>query len=847
MTDDVLSRAFQQYVHATAPRKRAVSSAPGPLYHRQRLGRRRMTELNSFQSAGSIPVWALPNAPDMTKWQWQPPNPPSFWPKAPEVEVEVEVQAESDIGPVLADPEPQAEPVVPEPPATLDLRDIVAVGEQIMLQTLAETAPQIGLELQTLFNDTFSTARGFTRRFRDFTKSLQKEISGGRLRGPQIFEVYDLGRRALVRAHRVWPQVTRPSLLPLLSSVINGIKATEKLNPGFLRSNPQQWAILLKHLARQDASVKSAKLFALLMESMPPMCRFKTRGAVLNVLSAYFRIWQDASIHGNSPEGNETEIAQALQLSAMWAGRADVNMEQAKSKLAGKSVKQARSRRSPKQATSRRNLQGARYHLAAAEKCHDKASRFISKAALLLSDDKQLTGCLADALKTLHPRIHRSLFVIATRLQDKNQGKWTRVGYNWLQILARLPNLPESRFKSVLQQFEKRGRGALSHTELGDLLLIHWESKGMLTDLKSTRRIWKRLRDEDDETSLAALAFAINAKHSPEQCTAIFWSFWNFIQLRVGVRAMTSQMLCFSKVHNLSSGFLKRLAWTSADHRAALMLHDILVKQNGKDINTWGPAFWEKYVTQYMTRSKHSLINPAVLVERLLSPTGPAEADCAEADKEAQDPDVIIERKHRQRMRIRESIKIAASAPSLTPRQRFRHTAAFTKYLANVQGFLTARDLASLTHVITEVLKRGEGGSTQRMRWYLGIILEQLGEEACVRVGMMLKRRREWNGRQLAGRVDQPQEPEIVRHIASTLHRQRYEGPHQGKTWPLWRYHLLKNRHRDELRRIGKKKARARRRVRNSEAKVRPYLNDDAFGMLCEESHQQESRPWVTF
>ncbi|KAG8165262.1 hypothetical protein KVR01_005537 [Diaporthe batatas] len=369
----------------------------------------------------------------------------------------------------------------------------------------------------------------------------------------------------------------------------------------------------------------------------------------------------------------------------------------------------------------------------------------------------------------------------------------------------------------------------------------------MLIDLRSTRRIWKRFMDQDDKTPLASLAFAINAKHTPEKCTAIFWSLWNFVQRRVGTKAFIHQLLTFSKTQDLSNGFLKRLAWTSADHRTALMLHDILVKQTGKDTNSWGPAFWEKFVTQHMTRSKYSLINPAVLVEKLLSSTVPVEADCQEADKQAQDPDEVVERKHRQRMRIKESIKIVATAPSLTQRQKFRHTAAFTKYLANVQGFLTARDLASLTGIITEVLKRGEGGSTQRMRWYLGIILKQLGEEACVRVGMMLKRRREWNGRQLAAGVKHPEGPEVTRHIISSFHRQSYEGPHQGRTWPLWRYHLPKNRQRDELRRVGKKEAKARRRVRNSKAAVQPSLNGDAFDMLCEESHRPEYHPAANF
>lgn len=820
MTDDVLSRAFQQYVKATAPKNRAVSSAPGPLYHRQRLGRRRMTELNSIQSAGSIPVWALPNAPDMTKWQWQPPKPPSFWPKVPQGDVHVEADVDTNIGHLLAEPEPAA---------TLDLRDTATVGEQIMLQTLVETTAPIGLKLQALFNDTFHTALEFTSKFRTFAKLLQKEISDGRLRGPQIFEVYDLGRRALVRAHRVWPQVTRPSLLPLLSSVIEGIKAMDKLNPGFLRSRPHQWAILLKHLARQDAGVQSARLFALLMESMPPMCRFKTRGAVLNVLSAYFRLWQGASIHGNSPEGVEPEVDQALHLAALWAGRADAHLDQVRTKMARKNLKQARA------------------HLKIAEKCHDKASRFTSKATHLLSDDKQLVGYLADALKTHHPRIHRSLFVIATRLLGASQGKWTRTGYNWLQVLARLPKISQSGFKSLLNRFTKRGRGALSHTELGELLLLHWESKGMLTELRGTRKIWKKLTGEDDTTAMAALAFAINAKHSPEQCTAIFWSYWDFVQLRVGVNTVTKQMLLLSKSQNLSVGFLKRLAWTSSDHRTALMLHDILVKQTGKDTNAWGPAFWEKYVTQNMKRSKHSVINPVVLVEKLLVPIRPAEAVCQETNKEPQDPEEKSDSKHRQLARIRESIKMIACAPSLTERQRFRHTAAFTKHLATAQGYLTARDLASLTDVVTEALKRGEGGSTQRLKWYLGVVLEQLGEEACVKVGMILKRRREWNGRQLAGRVNAPEETVVRQRTASDLHRQPYEGPHQGRTWPLWRYHLLKNRQREELRRIGKKakrrRAKARSGLRISEAKAPPSLNGDAFGVLYEGSHRQENDP----
>lgn len=833
MTDEVLNRAFQQYVHATGHKKRAVSSAPGPLYHRQRLGRRRMTELNSFQSAGSIPVWALPNAPDMTKWQWQPPRPPSFWPQMPQVEAEVEVEAKTNSSPLLPEPETEILPLIaPEPPTTLAVRENATTGEQIMLRTLAETAPPLGLELQALLNNSFPTASDFAKRYRIFAKSLRKEIADGRLRGPQIFEVYDLGRRALERARRQMPQATMPSLLHLLDHVIGGIKVAKRLNPGFLRTSPHHWAILLKHLARSGASTKSAQLFASLMESMPPRCRFKTRGAILNVLSAFFRIWQGLSIQGNPPAGLELEAAQESRLAAMWAGRADVYLDSIRSELALERPKHARA------------------HLKLAKRCHEKALRFTSKAAHLLSDDGQLIDVLADALKTHDPRVHRSLFVIATRLTD-SQGRWTRLRYNWLQTLARLPNIQQSRFKSLLQLFPKRGYGALTHAELGDLLLIHWESTGMLKGRRSARRIWKKIRGENDTEAMAALACAISATQDPQRCTAIFWSFWNFVHLRVGMKTVIKQMLSLSKTQNLSVGFLKRLAWTSGDYRTALLLHDIVVEQAGKDTNAWGPAFWEKYVTQNMRRPTSSLVNPVVLVEKLLSSARPAEAVCQATGGEPLDKGKESYLKDRQIMRIRESIKIIARAPALTERQRFRHTSAFTNHLANVQGFLTAPDLASLTDVITEALKRGEGGSTQRLQWYLGIVFEQLGEEACVKVGLILKRRREWNGRQLTDRLT-PEEPVVEQQTTSDLHRKHYNGPHHGRTWPLWRYLVSKNPREDKLRRA-RKKANARvhelhnHDERPHETEAQPSLDGDPFSALCEGSHRREIDPRTSF
>ncbi|KAL1868670.1 hypothetical protein Daus18300_005804 [Diaporthe australafricana] len=767
-----------------------------------------------------MPVWALPNAPDMTKWQWQPPKPPSFWPQLPQVEDVADADAETDF--LLPEPVAELQPLVqPEDPAELGLQDSAAIEEEIVLQTLAETSPSLGLQLQALFNDTFPTAQDFIGRYEAFAKAFQKEISNGRLRGPQIFDVYDLARRALVRA---LPRVKRPPLMPLLSAVIEGMKAADELYPHFLRSFPQHWVILIKHLARQDPSVRAAQLFALLLESMPPIRRNRTRGAIMNVLSSYFKIWQALSIHGTPTQGSETEAAQTLQLAFLWAGRGDANMVGVKSHLA------------------QNNLDYAKFDLYVAKKCHARAWRFLSKTSHLLSDDKVLIGFLAKALQTHDSRIHRSLFSIATKLSDTHAGKWTRLRYNWLHILARLPHIQQSRFKSILELFPKRGIGALSQAELGDLLLRHWETIGMLKNPRDTRRIWQKLRGANDSTIMAALAFAINFTHDPKQCTALLWSFWDFMHLRVGEKTIVKQMLSLSKTQAPSSPFLQRMAWTSREYDTALMLHDILVKQKGKDPNFWGPAFWDKYVKQHRNRMKYSFISPAVLVEKLLDePHGAGEKS------DLQD---------RQRMRIRESIKMIAGNRHLTERERFRYTAVFTKHLAGVQGFLTPQDLSALTDVVTEALKRGEGGSTERLRWYLGVVLTHLGQEACSQVGMILKRRREWNGRQWAdgvepeGRVVEQQTDE------SALRRQPYEGPHQGATWPLWRYHLTKNRRKAKMLRH-REKAGVRMPVKrlrktpdgriHSKAKASHLRDADAFSALREGASPQEFDPRASF
>ncbi|ROW11259.1 hypothetical protein VMCG_01429 [Cytospora schulzeri] len=858
VTDDALRRSVQRYLNKTGIKSRTVSSVPGTMYHRQRFGRRRMTELNSFQSVGALPVWALPNAPDMTKWTWEPPKPPSCWPQLSQQEIEPEPSLLPEFAPKPCEP--------PQPPVTSALGHLETVQERSTPRLLDDPHSPLGLDLQHLYNTDWRSGKGFNNRFQRFARLLQKEISQGQLRGSEILVVYSLARRVFVRAGHALPELKGASLLPLLSAVINGISAAKRLNPTFVTSKPRLWIILLKHLARQEIGETSAKLFSLVMESMPARCRFRTRGAVLNVLHAYFKLWQGSTVHGQPNEWSWSEASQMLELASTWVGRVDELTGMIKSDLALGQIKDARS------------------HMDAARRLCGKAQRFTLKTAYLMSDDRVLTKNVAEALKNHDPRIHRSLFVIATRLLGKSGGvKWSRAHYNWLQILARLPRVSHSQFKKLLQFFPKRGRAALSHVELCDLLLLHWDSQGLLVNKAKTRLHWNRVRAGNDSTALAALALAINSSHHPEECAVLFWNFWNFVRLRPGSKAIIKQVLSLSELHGISSGFLQRLAWASNDTRVALLLHDVLAKQTGNDYNFWRPAFWDKFSTQFSHKWKYPLLNPLAIAKLSLGPreliyhdvdTGLHEI-CDKQPKQVTDRPLgkqlaktkMANRDAQQLSRIKSSLNLFIGAPHLTERQKIHYVTSFTKHLFRVQGFLTARDLSSLTTVVTRVLERGGGGSTERLRWYLGIIYEQLGEETCAQVGMVLRRRREANWRRWCDELRNKSEEMGQRHV-STLLRKDYSGPRQGRVWPLWRYYVPKNRLR--AKRLGRLKAKARWEEHEAtalaeqphekpvgsnqnEAAISPATehgrtyDGDVLGTLLKESHQPRIGRSVSF
>lgn len=760
VTDDVLGRAFQRYIDVSRAHRRTVSFAPGPLYHRKRFGRRQMTELNSIQGAGTLPVWALPNAPDMMQWQWQPPKsdlwspwPPPSRPSPSPLPLSPPAPVPS-VAPFTMAPEPEPEASL-QPPLQPDRSELTIVEENRPWNSWKSLNDQ----LHDLRTNRVTSVSAYIYSSLNFFNCFQRDLSEGGISGSAAADVYKTAVRDSYSAERRFSAEARWFRLELMSCLASGTKSAREAGHTLLLRPSDMY---MMQLAEYEPDERIAELLAFAMANLRTRSGHHFYNMFLKTLDGFFNHWRNIELHGDPEKCDWPEISQSSHLAYIWAGRCKRACKDVEALLTNGQVGEARRQ------------------LAIAKRCSDRVQRFTLKSASLMSNDLIVTGKIADALKQYDPKQYRLLYTHATRLLTGEKTKWSRATYNWLQVMAQLPRVSTNQFKRLLDLFASRGRAALSRSELCHLLLLHWESTGKIPSGGRTRDIWNRLRGDKDHTALAALALAINKQTSSKLCTATFWGFWDILRSRGGSKEFLRQLALLSKREKLSDGFLKRLAWTSNDHRTALVIHNISLKQTARNSSTnlWYPPFWEKFAGRLRTRWKYPQLDPINLVRKLLapdpelpslppSPTTKAESHSQEGvdDSETQPRDTpgaphhktlpsgqgFELQKSRQKMfqmqvaRLKFGLRLLANARQITDRQVLRAVTDFTKVLANKQGYLSPRDLANLTSVMMRTLDKGQCGSRERFRWYLGVICRFLGEDVCIKVGSILKRRRDAN------------------------------------------------------------------------------------------------------
>lgn len=872
MTDDVLSRAFQRYVHHGM--RRHISSVPGPMYHRKRFGRRQMTELNSLQCMGALPVWALPNAPDMTKWQWQPPKPELWSPprvetlpeaqpaqaaEPPDIHVHdekpkpcsprrsealPELQSAQAVEPpdiysheestvmwppalLVAFPELQpAQTTNSEPPFThirderaeqlAEKRTTEEENQEVMAQKDTgdiETA-SISISLRSLppwvdlardmrrMVATSPTATDYEACFKDWVDRVYEPLSQGQFTGSSVANLFVLARNSLQSAIRLWPDLAFQDIsLHLLDAVYKGTRQASSVDRSFLIPYPWFWEAALKLWIASQNSFNDCNmsLFVTAMRKAKLRIRSRDHEVTLTALHKFIATWKGCEINAWATSWDHRAISVSAQLASMWSGRAKALMLAAWSKLQAGEI-------------------GRGVHAAQlAARCLARAERFVSKMAHLMSFDATVARYLAMALSRKSLIIDRGIFVRATHLLGPPRRSWSRAHYTWLQVMAGMPKVDSPRLKGLLSLFATRGHTALSHEEICELLLLHWQSQGKLHRYELVHTLWRDMVNKRLPV-VASLAFAVNKTHSPIESTAIFWDLWYFLSTRIGRKPFIRQLASLGSARALPPKFLQRLAWTSKDHRIALLLHEILCRNQGKGCRFWWPPFWAKIVEEYSRRWKYSLIDPLQLANRLTSPdpthTGrinPRLADKQidpdfhkdlQAARTVTTPQAFVDelsdaqeygRDQAMIANVKRSLRLVGNARQITDRQAVRYVTIFTSLLANKQGFLTARDLSTLTAIIMRTLDRGQYGSTERFRWYLGVIHRHLGEKACIKVGLILKERRQDNWEAWEAGLSRMQAQRQARAIARA--RQRRHLP------TLWWSFVNKNYRQERKRR----------------------------------------------
>lgn len=698
-----------------------------------------MTDLNSFSSTGSLPIWALPNAPDISQWSWQPPK-PDLWSSLPP----------SPPAPVM-----DTAPETSEQPSPLDPA-VANQKHEVQFDVNNRSLAWGGLrrELRDLHISHFGTAKDYRDGFKRFSRTFALAVKRGELSGTATAELCMAAQQHLEVACRVFPELDN-LFAYLMSAVTRGIDFAVENNRSFCIPAPQFWETFS---ARMDGHGLT-RPFIFALRNTHSRHNRRALEVAYSEIDRYFQLWRGATIHGRPQVWDWAEIAQISHMASIWAGRADKLIKAAQTALA------------------KGQIERARHTLEIARKCVRRVQRFTLKKASLMSDDERLTAEIAKTLKKMRLSNHRIFYRQATALLGK-ANTWSRVHYNWLQTLARLPEIRTPDFKRLLQLFPARGYAALSHTELCHLLLLHWDSQGLLQDAERTRHIWKTIESGGDgHTSLAALALAVSKSNSPRTCTAVFWGFWDILQDRAGRKTLLRQLWQLSRRQKLSPPFLQRLAWSSNDHRTALMIHHILVRRMGTRYKFWWPPFWDKFAAKFSSGWKWPLIDPMQIVSKYLAPNTDSEKhpvhhftndwldrtvepdylrQLNEVETESLDRQIasyhpttakVNKQWELQVHRLKNALQLLKVARQITDRQALHYVTIITSVLADKQGFLEARDLATLTSVIMRTLDQGKCGSLQRFRWYLEVIYHQLGENACRRVGMILKGRRQANWR----------------------------------------------------------------------------------------------------
>lgn len=341
---------------------------------------------------------------------------------------------------------------------------------------------------------------------------------------------------------------------------------------------------------------------------------------------------------------------------------------------------------------------------------------------------------LSAALRALDPQENAPLLDEADKLALERTAQSLvssdTLRYNWLCVLARMPLVNQDILFASSARFSNSapGRTALKPTELCELLLCQWMSRGYLHGLK-TRRKYEQISQGDD-TAIASLLLAIFMKKGHRHWSGLFSSLWTLLGKLDLMDDVRASLLALSQTYRVPLHLVQHLAWKSDNHYIAIDLHDLYMRHlrqpGGPD---WDPGLFEQKYTDEIILDP-SL--PSHTIWRVLDIGMYENLKGRKLQKEVA--------RHRgnfgeKRARIVEGLApLMGQVPNVRDRCAFRDVSQCVRFLERqAKDGLHTTTSKALFDVISKDLVEGRPGRTTRLRWFLRVVQRNHGLDTAIR------------------------------------------------------------------------------------------------------------------
>jgi len=306
ISDSALAAAFSRYCLVSKTRQRHISSVPGPLESRRRLGKRQLGDLSTFRYSAAPPPWALPGLIDFSQWQWEPPQSPSMREKSQLAardkiaRFSIATLVPQWLKELAADITDDRLPPPPDLYATPILRSQLFRAELDEYLQKISTAPvdMVTSESQGLFH------------------TLQQSIALGDIPPSELPSITgDIWDALVVRLGdtAVGYQLYRS----LCSALVAGITNSKVFRPDLVDAS--FWDTLLMRLAELPPNDESCDVFNRILTAASPECHGALMPGILAFLGQSFAAWRSlqpvetaAMSQSARPRHQVQQIAKAL-------------------------------------------------------------------------------------------------------------------------------------------------------------------------------------------------------------------------------------------------------------------------------------------------------------------------------------------------------------------------------------------------------------------------------------------------------------------------------------------------------------------------------------------------------